>query len=119
MMQRTQKNRQVRSMKTIRKILITGAAAMTLLLAGCAGDFYAFDPYGGAYYGGHDISVILTGQVGITEGITAAVDIMVAVVMAVVVMAVVVMAVVVMVVGVVMAAGFTSNGDTTRSTARL
>jgi len=67
----------------------------------------------------HDISVILTGQVGITEGITAAVDIMVAVVMAVVVMAVVVMAVVVMVVGVVMAAGFTSNGDTTRSTARL
>jgi hypothetical protein len=39
-------------MKTTRKLLISGVAAATLLLAGCAGDYYVGGPYEGPYYGG-------------------------------------------------------------------
>jgi hypothetical protein len=39
MMPGTQKDQQERTMKTTKKLLITGAAAITLLFAGCAGDF--------------------------------------------------------------------------------
>ena len=39
-------------MKTTEKLLITGAAALTLLFAGCAGDYYVGGPYEGPYLGG-------------------------------------------------------------------
>jgi hypothetical protein len=37
-------------MKTTEKLLLTGAAAVTLLFGGCTGDYYG--PYEGPYYGG-------------------------------------------------------------------
>jgi hypothetical protein len=37
--------------KTTEKPLITGAAALTLLFVGCAGDYYVGGPYEGSYYG--------------------------------------------------------------------
>jgi hypothetical protein len=50
-MPRTQKDHQVRTMKTREKLLLTGAAAVTLLFGGCTGGYYG--PSEGPYYGGH------------------------------------------------------------------
>jgi hypothetical protein len=35
-----------------KKLLLIGAAAVALLFAGCAGDYYVSGPYEGPYYGG-------------------------------------------------------------------
>jgi hypothetical protein len=40
-------------MKTKEKLLIIGATALALLLAGCAGDYYG-GGYETPYYGGHN-----------------------------------------------------------------
>ena len=48
-MPRTQKDHQVRTMKATEKLLILGAAMVTLLFSGCAGGYYG----GGPYFGGH------------------------------------------------------------------
>jgi hypothetical protein len=54
-MPRTQKDHQVRTMKTTEKLLLTGAAALTLLFGGCTGGYYGpyEGPSEGPYYGGH------------------------------------------------------------------
>lgn len=39
-------------MKTTERLLITGAAALTLLFGGCTGGYYSAGPYEGPYVGG-------------------------------------------------------------------
>ena len=51
-MPRTQKDHQVRTMKTTEKLLLIGAVAVTLLFGGCADDYYG-GGYESPYYGGH------------------------------------------------------------------